>query len=161
MTHRQNSCFITLTLRVRIFVILFPYKEKKIGHEVHKEWPQWLLLCGNTHLSLPQSFAGVQWLSCSPLDRSFAGSNPTEDDGFLTAIRLWTVAANRPIFHPTNNVPVRRPTVEWSWQGEAQNSESSQCNFVLHNSQMDWPGREPVTRGQGVTAWTMARPSDR
>jgi hypothetical protein len=38
---------------------------------------------------------------------------------------LWTVAINRPIFHPPDDIWVWRATVKWYWQGEPKNLEKN------------------------------------
>jgi hypothetical protein len=40
-----------------------------------------------------KSFSVVKWLSCLPLNPRFAGSNPTEGDGFLRAIKIRSTTA--------------------------------------------------------------------
>jgi hypothetical protein len=39
------------------------------------------------------SFSVVYWLPCFPLDPTFTGSNPAEDDGFLRAIQIHSTTS--------------------------------------------------------------------
>jgi hypothetical protein len=55
---------------------------------------------------------------------------------------LWTAASNGPIVHPLDDIWEWRAMVEWCGQWKLKNSERnlSQCHFVHHKFQMDWPG---------------------
>jgi hypothetical protein len=46
----------------------------------------------------------VDWLACLPLDSRFAGSNLSEDDGFLREIKICSMTSIRGEVRPSVHV---------------------------------------------------------